>query len=160
MQVECPRHPGASTIGSQLLDETAPMAGKSWQPSHEPPRRREEGYPSHWYSIYSGKMGKGSGGTIQKLCLNVEWRHNKHKGSTCMWTTEDSWLHRLTNASSKHALAQMYEWAQQNAQECRPLTNALAQVPHRTLLRAWRNVDMHWHVCITILQTLKGTQKN
>ena len=29
MEVECPRHPGASTIGSQLLDETAAMAGKS-----------------------------------------------------------------------------------------------------------------------------------
>ena len=28
MEFECPRLPGASTIGSQLLDETAPMAGK------------------------------------------------------------------------------------------------------------------------------------
>ena len=47
MEVECPRHPGASNIGSQLLDETAPIASKSWQPSHEPPRRREEGHLSH-----------------------------------------------------------------------------------------------------------------
>ena len=37
MERECPRHPGASTIGSQLLNETAPMVSKSWQPSHEPP---------------------------------------------------------------------------------------------------------------------------
>jgi len=27
---KCPRHPGASTIGSQLLDENASMAFKSW----------------------------------------------------------------------------------------------------------------------------------
>ena len=47
MEAECPKHPGASAIGSQLLDETAPMAGKSLQPSHEPLRRREEGHPSH-----------------------------------------------------------------------------------------------------------------
>jgi len=32
MEDECP---------SELLDETAPMAGKSWQPSHESPPRRE-----------------------------------------------------------------------------------------------------------------------
>ena len=30
MEVGCLKYPGASTIGSQ----TAPMAGKSWQPSH------------------------------------------------------------------------------------------------------------------------------
>ena len=42
MEVACPRHPGASTIGSQLLGEIAPIAGKSLQPSHEPPRRREK----------------------------------------------------------------------------------------------------------------------
>ena len=38
------RHPGASTIGSQLLllMETALMAGKLWQPSHEPPRSTED----------------------------------------------------------------------------------------------------------------------
>ena len=27
--------------------------------------------------------------TIQKLCSNVEWRHNKHEGSTRMWVIED-----------------------------------------------------------------------
>ena len=45
MEVECPRHPGASTIGSQLLDdhEIASIAGKFWQPSHEPPHKREAG---------------------------------------------------------------------------------------------------------------------
>ena len=44
--VKCPRHPGASTIGSQLLDENASMAFKSWQPSNELPRRRDEGHLS------------------------------------------------------------------------------------------------------------------
>ena len=31
MEVGSLRHPGATTIGSQLLDEATPMAGKSWQ---------------------------------------------------------------------------------------------------------------------------------
>ena len=48
-------------MGSQLLEKTAPMAGKSWQPRHEPPRRNEEGHPSHLSSIYSGKKGRVGG---------------------------------------------------------------------------------------------------
>ena len=43
MVVEYPRHPGASTIGSELIDEIAPAAGKLLQLSHEPSLRREEG---------------------------------------------------------------------------------------------------------------------
>ena len=43
MVVEYPSHPGASTIGSELIDEIAPMAGKLLQLSHEPSPRREEG---------------------------------------------------------------------------------------------------------------------
>lgn len=77
-----------------------------------------------------------------------------------MWTTEDHWLHRLTNASSKHALVQVHERAQQNAREHRPLTGALAQVPRKTPLgvkKHWRR-QMHWDMCITIPQTLMGTQ--
>jgi len=35
--------------------ETAPMAGKSWQASHEPPCRREGRHPSH--GVNSGKEG-------------------------------------------------------------------------------------------------------
>ena len=42
MEAGCLKHPGASTIVSQ---QTASMAGKSWQPSHEPPRHAE-GPPS------------------------------------------------------------------------------------------------------------------
>ena len=64
MEVECPRHPGASTIGSQLLDETAPMAGKSWKPSHIK-STHAEGIKGtrHTDIIYTvEKKGKGGGG--------------------------------------------------------------------------------------------------
>ena len=39
-------------LAGQLLDETAPMAGKSLQPSHEPLCRREEGHLSYWCNKY------------------------------------------------------------------------------------------------------------
>ena len=151
--VKCPRHPGASTIGSQLLDETAPMAGKSWQPSYELPRRREEGHLSQWYNI-QWKKGR-VGGYNQETTLKEWWRDNKHDGPTALWTTEDCWLHRLINTSSKHALGQVHKWTLQNARESRPLTDALAQVPHKKLLgmkELW-NRRRHWCVCKRILQT-------
>ena len=77
-----------------------------------------------------------------------------------MWTTDDRWLHRLTNADSMHALAQVHEQTTQNAREHRPLPHALAQVPHKTPLgmkERWHRW-MHWRMCITIPQTLEGTQ--
>ena len=37
----------------------------------------------------------------------------------------------FTNASSKHALAQVHERTQQKARERRPLMDALVQVPHQ-----------------------------
>jgi len=45
--------------------ETAPMAGKSWQASHKPPRRRESRHPSH--CVNSGKEGGkwGEGGSLE-----------------------------------------------------------------------------------------------
>ena len=107
--------------------------------------------------IYTVETRKGGWvGTAQKLCPSTEWRDNKHKGSACMWTTEDCCLHRLTNTSSRHALAQEHEHTQKNARECRPLP----QVPHKTLLgmkECWMR-QMLWNMCITIPQTLKGTQ--
>ena len=64
----------------------------------------------------------------------------KHQGSTLMWTTEDRRPHRLANTSSKDALVQVHKRTQQNARERRPLTDALAQVSHKTLLvRAHNN---------------------
>ena len=75
-----------------------------------------------------------------------------------MWTTEDCWLHMLTNDSSKHTLAQVQKPTQQNERVRRPLMDALVQVPHKTPLGTkehWHR-EMQWHACKTILQTLKG----
>ena len=117
MDVECTRHPGTSTIGIQLLDETATMAGKSWQPSHEPLRRREEGHLSHGYDIHSGNK-EGRGGDNPETTLKGRRAlQQTHEGSTCMWTREGCKLHGVTNASSKHALVQVHEQTQQNARE-------------------------------------------
>ena len=77
-----------------------------------------------------------------------------------MWTREDRWMHRLTNAGLTHGLAQVYEQTTQNARKGRPLQNAPVQVPHKTSLgikELWHRW-MHWHVCITIPRTLEGTQ--
>ena len=66
MEVESPRHSGASTIGSQLLDETAPMASKSWQPSHEPPEgkkgTRHTDIVCHTDIVYTVEKGRRVGG--------------------------------------------------------------------------------------------------
>jgi len=45
--------------------ETAPMAGKSWQASHEAPHRRETRHLSH--CVNSGKEGGkwGEGGSLE-----------------------------------------------------------------------------------------------
>ena len=43
MKVACSRHPGASTIGSQLLDETAPMAGNPSNPAMSPHAEGKKG---------------------------------------------------------------------------------------------------------------------
>ena len=79
MEVECPRHPRAPTIDSQLLDETASMVGKSWPPNHEPLSRRVE-RPGHTDTIYTVETrggGGGGGGAIKKLCSKAERHHNK-----------------------------------------------------------------------------------
>ena len=73
MEVECLKHPGASTIGSQLQNETAPMAGKSWQPSHDCPHA--EGQKGTSY--IQQKQG-GVGGNNPETCSNTGQRYNKH----------------------------------------------------------------------------------
>ena len=60
MEVECPRHQGACTIGCQLLDETAPLTGKSWQASHKPLAKRNEG-SRHTDIIYKVETRKDGG---------------------------------------------------------------------------------------------------
>ena len=39
--------------------KTAPMAGKSWQPSHEPPRSKRNRHPSHCTKWKDGRKGGG-----------------------------------------------------------------------------------------------------
>ena len=57
MEVGCLRHPGASNIGRQLLMTTATMAGKSWQPSHEPHAVRRTGTR---HTVEKVERGEGS----------------------------------------------------------------------------------------------------
>ena len=64
MEVECPRHPVASTIGSLLLDETAPMAGKSWHPAMSPHAEGKKG-TSYTDTIHTEQTREGRGGTTQ-----------------------------------------------------------------------------------------------
>ena len=55
--VKCPRHPGASTIGSQLLDETAPMAANPGNPAMSSHTEDKKG-TCHSDIIYSGNKGR------------------------------------------------------------------------------------------------------
>ena len=51
------------------------MAGKSWQPSHEPPRGREDLHLSHW--LNSGKRER-EGGNILEDVLPHKNAHFQH----------------------------------------------------------------------------------
>ena len=63
MEGGCLGYPGASTVASQPLDrKTAPMAGKSLQPSHDPPFQT----PRHTDERVEGrKIGMGRGGVAK-----------------------------------------------------------------------------------------------
>ena len=65
MEVECPRHPEAFTLQSQLLDETAPMAGKSWQPTHEPHTEGKKG--THYTDIIYTVETRGKGSNLETM---------------------------------------------------------------------------------------------
>ena len=64
MEVGCLKHPGANPLLAASSEmETAPMAGKSWLPSHVPPHSKRKRHPSHCRN--SGKReGKGVGGEL------------------------------------------------------------------------------------------------
>ena len=127
-----PRCPGAFSISSQLLHETAPRLPNPGNPAMTPLLEGKKG-THHTDMIYTVEMG--GGGQPKNYAQTQNIAKNKHKGSMCMWTTEDHWLHRLTTASSKHALVvQVHERTQQNAKEHRPLPDALVPVPLKTLL--------------------------
>lgn len=62
--------------------------------------------------IYMMETKTEGGEKTHKLCLKAEWHYKELEGTTPMWTTEDRCLHRLTNPSPKHALAQVHERSQ------------------------------------------------
>ena len=66
------------------LNNAAPMAGTTLQPSHEPPRTRDKSrHPSHWKTVErKGREGGGGGRELEDECC---WPH---------WLTE---LHALPN---------------------------------------------------------------
>ena len=60
----------------------------------------------------------------------IDYAETQNGATTSMrdlWTKEDQWLYRITNASSKHALVQVHERMQGNATERKTLMNALTK---------------------------------
>ena len=144
MEFECARHPGASTLSSRLLDKTA---GKSWQPSHEPPRRRDNGHPSYWHSIYGGNKGR--------KWLKQQPRYYARTQNSATTNTKDSRARGQQRTADSRGLPILAQ-----SMHCRRCTNehskmqgthAIAQVPHKTLL----GMREHWHRS-TIVQTIYG----
>ena len=96
MEDGCLRRPGASTIGSQLLDrECLSMAGKSWQPSHEPPCRKGKKAP-----ITLKKQWKEGGKGWEKLPgwwavtpNNAANTHLKHMQECLQWRAHGIQMH-------------------------------------------------------------------
>ena len=73
MKADCPRLPGASTVGSQVLqiiDETAPMTGKSWQPRHEPHAKGKKS-TRHTDKVYTVETREGRRGDNQETMREV-----------------------------------------------------------------------------------------
>ena len=146
MEVECNRHPGASTNDSQLLDETdflnffflCPMAGKSWQPSHESPCRWEEGHPSNWYDT---QWKQRRVGWVEQPRNYAQTQNSPTKNMRNLCTcdkrtplTAQAFQYYSIYCISKHALGQVQEHTEKNTWERRPLKDALAQVPYKTPL--------------------------
>ena len=77
----CLSHPGASTIGSQLLD--VPMAGKSWQPSHEPPRSRRS---RHHHTVETVERGRKRGGKVTAWVMSCHTAKTSENAS-CTFAT-------------------------------------------------------------------------
>ena len=100
----------------ELLDETAPMAGKSWQPSHEPHTEGKKG--THHTDIICTVETTGKGSNLETM---LKGRTTNAWGrSTCLWTTEDGWLHGFINTFSRKC---NFEGAWSNT--AKPLGNAL-----------------------------------
>ena len=61
MEVECSRHPGASTIGSYFLEETAPWLANPGIPAMSPHAEGKKG-TCHSDTIYTVETREGGGG--------------------------------------------------------------------------------------------------
>ena len=88
------------------------MAGKSLQPSHEPPRRREDWRTHHTaILVYTVKTGEGvGGGETTRNYIQTQNGSTTNMGdtSTCgQQKTAD--CSGFTNVGLKHALAQVHK---------------------------------------------------
>jgi len=91
----------------------------------------------------------GGRGTTQRLCWNAEWCYNKYEGST------DNRRPLTVQAYQCKLKACTGASARTNAGKCNG-TQTLDGCTHKTLLgmkEHWQRW-MHWHVYITIAQTL------
>ena len=140
MEVECNRHPGASTNDRQLLDETdfliffpvshgwQILATQPWVPMQV---RRRASIKLIWYTVET-KEG-WVGGTTQKLCSNAEQPYNKHEESMHMWqenTADCTSFPILQYLLYLKACTGVQEHTEKNTWERRPL-------------------KMHWCKCLT-----------
>ena len=83
VEVGCLRHPGDSTIVSQLTDGDNSMADKCWQASYEPTRRKEKNKHSKhiantWRKTWSNRGGE-TAYEKESPCLKC----NKHSRKCC-----------------------------------------------------------------------------
>lgn len=83
VEVGCLRHPGDSTIVSQLTDGDNSMANKCWQASYEPTRRKEKNKHSKhiantWRKTWSNRGGE-TAYEKESPCLKC----NKHSRKCC-----------------------------------------------------------------------------
>ena len=87
MELECSRYPGASTIGSQLLDETRWLANPG-NPAMSPYTEGNKG-TCHTGILYTVESREGRGRNKPAMLEGRRLLQQMHEASMCMWTTED-----------------------------------------------------------------------
>ena len=101
----CLRHPGASTIGSQLTDgDRRPWLANPGNPAMSPHAEGESRHPSHWKKKNSGKEreGQGRGDSLQGIpmlrkTLTLRKRWLKCQQCPMDQAHEESWHMRVSN---------------------------------------------------------------
>ena len=154
MEVECPWHPGASTIGSQLLElRLLPWLTNPCNPGMS---HLTEGISAsrHIDRNVTVETRKVSG----EKTRNYAWRQN----IATMNTRDPLACEQQKNADCTNLLmlAQSMHWRWCMNEHSKTQENADPWWMHwskgqdGTMTSMW----MHWYVCIAIPQTLKGTQ--